>query len=41
MGITLNVALEWNVLRASALVILMFVALSLVTLWRALKTLPD
>ncbi len=35
-----DVSLEWNVLRAAALVILMFTAFSLVTLRRALKFLP-
>ncbi len=32
-----DVSLEWHILRASALVILMFIALTLVTLRRVLK----
>ncbi|MCA9742775.1 MAG: hypothetical protein H6695_08150 [Deferribacteres bacterium] len=36
-----NLALEWGVVRAAALLILKFIALALITLRRILKTLPE
>ena len=36
-----DLALEWSVVRIRALLMLMFIALALVTLRRALKSLPQ